>query len=448
MTRRPSLARLTILIVILSAPLPSGADVVLDWNALMIDAIRGDNTGPTLSTRNLAIMHTAIYDSVNSVLRTHQPYLSDLDSPSDTSVEAAAVGAGYEVMKILYPPFSGSTDELYTDWLESAPQTEATTHGLALGKQIGQLALQNRVADGTTTDVPYIPSDAPGAWRRTPPNFRPPLTPQWRFVTPFCLPELEPFLPPPPPALNSLEYAEALNEVKAIGSLESNVRTAEQGLIASFWSDFSYTSMPPGHFHEIAATIARDRNNSLADNARLFALLSLAQADGAIVCWEAKYAYNLWRPVTAIQRANEDNNTDTEADPDWEQYLPSPPFPAYPSGHSTFSKASAQVLTHFYGTDAITFTTTSDTEVGVTRTFDSLAACAEEIGLSRIYGGFHFLFDDVHGQTSGANVADYIIANFLLSKDPLPTLQLEGFQEGAPLLRLHGRVGRSYTDAR
>ena len=266
MTRRPSLARLTILIVILSAPLPSGADVVLDWNALMIDAIRGDNTGPTLSTRNLAIMHTAIYDSVNSVLRTHQPYLSDLDSPSDTSVEAAAVGAGYEVMKILYPPFSGSTDELYTDWLESAPQTEATTHGLALGKQIGQLALQNRVADGTTTDVPYIPSDAPGAWRRTPPNFRPPLTPQWRFVTPFCLPELEPFLPPPPPALNSLEYAEALNEVKAIGSLESNVRTAEQGLIASFWSDFSYTSMPPGHFHEIAATIARDRNNSLAAN--------------------------------------------------------------------------------------------------------------------------------------------------------------------------------------
>ena len=445
MPSRSSLPRLGMLIFLLWAPLPSNADVVLDWNALMIDAIRGDNTGPTISTRNLAIMHTAIYDSVNSVLGTHQPYLLELDPPLETSPEAAAVGASYEVMKILYPSYGGPTDELYANWLASTPQTAAATNGLAFGKQIGQLALQNRVGDGASTDVPYVPSDAPGAWRRTPPNFRPPLTPQWRYVTPFCLPGLEPFLPPPPPALDSQEYANDLNHVKAIGSLESAVRTAEQGLIASFWSDFNYTAMPPGHFHEIAANIARDRNNSLSDNARLFALLSLAQADGAIVCWEAKYAYNLWRPVTAIQRANEDNNSRTEADPVWQQYLPSPPFPSYPSGHSTFSKASAQVLTHFYRTDAIAFTTTSDTEVGVTRTFDSLAACADEIGLSRIYGGFHFLFDDVHGQTSGAKVADFVSANYLLANDSLPALRIEGFREGTRLLRLHGRVGRTYV---
>ena len=445
MTRRPSLPLLAILTFMLAAPLPSGADVVLDWNALMIDAIRGDNTGPTLSTRNLAIMHTAIYDSVNSVLRTHQPYLSELDSPLETSPEAAAVGAAYEVMIILYQSFSGPTDELYANWLASAPKTTATTNGLALGKQIGQLALQHRVVDGSSTDVPYIPSDAPGAWRRTPPNFRPPLTPQWRHVMPFCLPGLEPFLPPPPPALNSQEYAKSLNHVKAIGSLESNVRTAEQGLIARFWSDFNYTAMPPGHFHEIAANIARDRDNSLADNARLFALLSLAQADGAIVCWEAKYAYNLWRPVTAIQRANEDNNLRTEAELSWQQYLPSPPFPSYPSGHSTFSKASAQVLTHFYRKDAITFITTSDTEIGVIRTFHSLAACADEVGLSRIYGGFHFIFDDVHGKISGAKVADYVSANYLLANDSLPALRIESFRDGAPLVRLHGRVGRTYV---
>ena len=444
MTKRLSLPRLAILAFILAAPSPSGADVVLDWNALMIDAIRDQNTGPTLSTRNLAIMQTAIFDSVNSVLRTHQPYLAELEAPSETSPEAAAMGAGYEVMKVLYPSFGGATEELYNNWLESAPQTPATTNGLALGKQNGQLALQNRSGDGSTTDVPYIPSEEPGAWRRTPPNFRPPLTPQWRYVRPFCLPALEPFLPPPPPALDSPEYADDLNHVKAIGSLQSTVRTAEQGLIASFWSDFDYTAMPPGHFHEIAATIARDRNNSLADNARLFALLSLAQADGAIVCWEAKYAHNLWRPVTAIQRANEDGNAGTEADPDWEQYLPSPPFPAYPSGHSVFSKASAQVLTHFYGTDAISFTATSDTNVGVIRSFDSLAACADEIGLSRIYGGFHFSFDDTQGKASGAKVADFVSANYLLAIDPRPTLQIEGFGEGKMLVRLLGQVGRTY----
>ncbi len=445
MTKCLSLPQLAILAFMLSTPQPSGADVVLEWNALMIDAIRVDNTAPTLSTRNLAIMHTAIYDSVNSVLRTHQPYLSELDTPLDTSPEAAAVGAAYELMKLLYPSFSGPTDGLYARWLESAPQTAATTNGLTLGKQIALIALQNRVGNGSSTDVPYIPSDAPGAWRRTPPNFRPPLTPQWRYVTPFCLPELEPFLPPPPPALNSQEYAEALNQVKAIGSLESDIRTEEQGLIARFWSDFNFTAMPPGHFHEIAANIARDRNNSLADNARLFALLSLAQADGAIVCWEAKYAHNLWRPVTAIQRANEDNNSGTEADPSWQQYLPSPPFPAYPSGHSTFSKASAEVLTHFYGTDAITFTTSSDTEIGVTRTFHSLEACANEIGLSRIYGGFHFIFDDEHSQTSGAKVAAFVSANYLLANESLPAWRIEGTRYGVPLVRFHGRVGRTYV---
>lgn len=249
-------------------------------------------------------------------------------------------------------------------------------------------------------------------------------------------------MPPPPPALDSVEYAEALNEVKAIGSVNSTVRTDEQSLIARYWSDFSYTSMPPGHWHLIAETIARDRDNTLAENARLFALISMAQADGAILCWEVKFLYNLWRPVTAIQRADEDNNPRTEADKGWAQFLPSPPFPAYTSGHSTFSKASAQVLTHFYGTDAITFTTSSDTVQGVFRTFDSLAVCADEVGMSRIYGGFHYMFDNVQGKATGGKIGDYVSANFLLSNEALPLLRVEGFKDGAPLVRVHGHVGR------
>jgi hypothetical protein len=418
------------------------ADVVLDWNSLMIDAIRSDNSGPTLSSRNLAILHTAIYDAVNSVLRTHQPYRFQLDATPGTSAEAAAVGAAYEVMKTLYQPFRARADELYTIWLADAPADVSTTNGLALGNQVGQLAVQDRSADGSSTDVPYIPSDAPGQWRRTPPFFRPPLTPQWRYVTPFCIPGTEPFLPPPPPALESLAYAEAFNQVKAIGSRNSTVRTPEQSQIAMFWSDFSYTSMPPGHWHLIAETIARDRNNTLAENARLFALISVAQADGAIVCWEAKYRYNFWRPVTAIQRADEDNNPLTEADKNWAQLLPSPPFPAYPSGHSTFSKASAQVLTHFYGTDAITFNATADALPGVVRAFHSLAECADEVGMSRIYGGFHYLFDNIYGRSSGQQIGDYVSANFLLPNNSLPALRVEGFEESAPLVRIHGHVGR------
>lgn len=421
------------------------ADVVLDWNALMLDAIRADNSAPTVSSRNLAILHTAVYDSVNSILRTHQPYRFELAAAPGTSVEAAAVGAAYEVTKVLYQTFAAPADELYSLWLTENPNTEATAQGLELGRQVAQLTLDSRSADGSSTEVPYIPSDEPGQWRRTPPFFRPPLTPHWRYVTPFCLPDLEPFLPPPPPALDSVEYAVAVNEIKAMGGLDSTLRTEEQGLIARYWSDFSYTAMPPGHWHEIAAAIARDRGNTLAENARLFALISLAQADAAILCWESKYAHNLWRPVTAIQCAEEDGNPLTEADPAWQQYLPAPPFPAYPSGHSTFSKASSQVLTHFYRTDAISFTTSSDTVHGVFRSFDSLAACADEVGMSRIYGGFHFSFDNVHGKISGAQIGNYVSANFLLPHSGLPSVGVVAAQTGLPKIRFHGLVGRAYV---
>jgi hypothetical protein len=434
-----------IIFALLFASAGARADVVLEWNDLMLDAIRVDNSAPTVRSRNLAILHTAVYDSVNSILRTHQPYRFEQAAAPGTSVEAAAVGAAYEVTKVLYQTFAAPADELYTRWRAATPDTEATAQGLELGRQVAQLTLASRSADGSSTEVPYIPSDAPGQWRRTPPFFRPPLTPHWRFVTPFCLPGLEAFLPPPPPALDSAEYAQAVNEIKAMGGLGSTLRTAEQGLIARYWSDFSYTAMPPGHWHEIAATIARDRGNTLAENARLFALISLAQADAAILCWESKYAHNLWRPVTAIQRADEDGNPLTEADPGWEQYLPAPPFPAYPSGHSTFSKASAQVLTHFYGTDAISFTTSSDTVHGVFRSFDSLAACADEVGMSRIYGGFHFSFDNVHGKTAGARIGDYVSANFLLPHGGLPSLGVVAAQASLPKIRLHGLVGRAYV---
>jgi hypothetical protein len=169
----------------------------------------------------------------------------------------------------------------------------------------------------------------------------------------------------------------------------------------------------------------------------------VAQADGAIVCWEVKYRYNFWRPVTAIQRADEDNNPLTDADENWTQLLPSPPFPSYTSGHSTFSKASAQVLAHFYGTDAITFNATSDALPGVVRAFHSLAECADEIGMSRIYGGFHFMFDNIYGKSTGKQVGDYVSANFLLPNDFLPLARVEGFKNGAPLVRVHGHIGHT-----
>lgn len=431
----------SLLIAFVSVVLSARGDVVLDWNALVLDAIRVDNTGPTLSSRNLAILHTAVYDAVNSVLRTHQPYRSQLETPPDTSAEVAAAAAAHTVALVLYPPFKARADDLFNTFVSSQPETPSLTNSVNLGVRIGQLTLENRQADGANTQVPYIPSSEPGQWRRTAPFFRPPLDPHWRYVTPFCLEALEPYVPGPPPPIGSADYAAAYNEVKAIGGKVTAVRTEEQSQIAVFWSDFSYTAMPPGHWHEIAATIARDRLLTLPETARLFALISVAQADAAILCWETKYRYNLWRPITAIQRGAEDGNDATEPDEAWSHFLNSPPFPAYTSGHSTFSKASAVVLARFLGTDAISFVARSDSLPGVFRSFTSLAACADEVGMSRIYGGIHYPFDNAEGKRSGAKIGEFVMRNFLLPNSGLPLLVVEPSPDGAPRLRLHGHVG-------
>jgi hypothetical protein len=438
---RVLLSRLVILAIL--SPIFAQGDAVLDWNDLALDCVRSDNTAPTISTRNLSILNTAMYDALNSITRTHQPCLFELTAPTNCSAEAAVVAAGYEVITSLYPSYIPWANDLYDNFLSTQPPNEALTNGLNLGLRIALLTLNSRSDDGANTDLPYIPSDLPGQWQRTPPFYRPPLTPQWGELVPFCLPDIEPFIPPSPPPLDSAEYAIAFNEVKNVGGATSTNRTPEQSQIAVFWSDFSYTAMPPGHWHEIAAAIALSCKNSLEQNARLFALLSLAQADAAIVCWATKYRYNSWRPITAIQRADEDGNPGTQKDASWSHYLAAPPFPSYMSGHSTFSKASAQVLTRFYGTDAISFSATSDSLPGVVRTFTSLSGCADEIGMSRVYGGIHFQFDNEAGKRCGQLIGDYISKNFLLVNAELPKVQIEGFSNAVPLLRIHGRIGEN-----
>jgi membrane-associated phospholipid phosphatase len=422
---------------------PALADPVLDWNQLMIDTIRADDSAPTLASRNLAVLHAAIYDAVNSIDRTHQPYRFLVETPTEASADAAATAAAYEVTKALYPSLAARSDQLRAAFLAQTPPTPERANGLLLGTRIGRFTLEARAADGSATQVPYIPSSAPGQWRRTPPFFRPPVDPHWRYVTLFCLSTTEPFLAPGPPPLGSAAYAQAFSEVKTLGAADRRTRSTEQSQIADFWSDFSYTATPPGHWQEIAATVARNRGNSLTQNARLFALLSLAQADAAIVCWEAKYRHNFWRPVTAIARAGEDGNADTQPDPAWSSYLNAPPFPEYPSGHSTFSAASAQVLARFFGTDAIRFSAVSDALPGMIREFSSLTECADEVGHSRVYGGIHFQFSNRDGKHSGARVGAYVSDNFLLPNHSLPQLQLEAVQKDTAYVRAHGHLGRT-----
>jgi hypothetical protein len=406
----PWLRRWSAALALAGAPLRADvpAAPLLEWNELMLAAVRVDNSGPTLSSRNLAMLDAALYDAVNSLAGTHEPYLGRQPVPAGgASAEAAVAGAGFELLRALYPSFTPRAQELF-DRQTAAGLSAAGTNGIELGRACALAMLKAREADGANTQVPYIPSAAPGQWRRTAPFFRPPLDPHWRLLQLFALPGRDEFVPSPPPALASAEYAAAFHEVKALGAAASADRTPEQSQIAVFWSDFSYTAMPPGHWHELTGDVVRRRQTPLAAAARLFALVSLAQADAAIVCWETKYRYNFWRPITAIRRAAEDGNDATAADAEWNHFLAAPPFPEYTSGHSTFSAAGATMLARFYGTEALEFTAKSDSLPGVTRGYTNVTECAAEIGRSRIYGGIHFEFSNAAGKACGVKIAEHI----------------------------------------
>src|SRR5262249_40773437 len=238
------------------------------------------------------------------------------------------------------------------------------------------------------------------------------LAPQWPDVTPFALSTGAQFRPGAPPALDSAEYAAAFNEVKSLGRVDSTTRTAEQTQIARFWNDGLGTAFAMGYWKRSAQPLATDRGLSLVQDARLFALLNIAEADAQIACWDAKYNYNLWRPVTAIRAADTDGNPDTDPDAGWTPLLVTPNFPSYTSAHSTLSGAAAEVLPSLFGPDHH-FPVSADGLPGVTRSFDSFAAAAAEAGQSRIYGGIHYQFDNQNGQQLGRNVADYIVDGFL-----------------------------------
>ncbi len=391
----------------------ANADVVTDWNEITLDAIRADKTAPPRASRFLAMVHVAVYDAVNGVNPTHQSYQVSPAAPANASAEAAAVAAAHAVLVAAYPAQAAKFDTARDQSLSAISDGTAKDDGVTWGESVAAAVLASRAHDGATLVVAYTPGTDPGDWVPTPPLFAAAALPQWPYVTPFGLASGSQFRPDGPPALDSTEYAEAFNEVKEIGRVDSTTRTADQTEIARFWVNGPGTATPPGHWNSIAQIIAEQEGNTLEDNARLFALLNIAQADAAIVSWDAKYTYNNWRPVTAIPAAETDGNDATEADQDWLPLIPTPAFPDYTSGHSTFSGAASKVLEAFFGTDDIAFQTSSDGLPGVTRSYDSFSQAADESGKSRVYGGIHWQFSNADGLSTGRAVGEHVADNLL-----------------------------------
>jgi membrane-associated phospholipid phosphatase len=388
---------------------------VIEWNRTLLVIVRTPGAQPPTihSTRSFAILHAAIHDAVYNIDRMFNPYLVRLPNVSRRASRlAAADQAAHDVLVALYPAFQATLDaELQQDLAQMA-DGQNKTDGITVGQTVAAQILSVRSNDGSgVTPPPFIPGNQPGDYQLTPPNFAAADFTQWPQVTPFALARADQFRPGPPPELTSDKYTSVFDEVKSLGFILSTTRTPEQTLIGMFWNgniqDF---------WNEIAQTAALRHHLNLAQSARLFALLNISLADTAIAFFDAKYTYQFWRPVTAIQMAGSDGNPRTEPNPTW---LPlttkTAPDPAYPGAHSAISAAGAEVLRFYFG-ERFTFDVTSESLAGVTRHFTSFSAAAEEAGLSRIYAGQHFRSDHIAGKRLGRQAAEFIDETTLLPR--------------------------------
>ncbi|MBL9161604.1 MAG: phosphatase PAP2 family protein [Planctomycetaceae bacterium] len=408
------------------------ADEVTYWNNVLLQSIRAENTPPPRASRAMAMVHVATFDAVNSLSRDYAPYSQTYAASPDALGEAAVAQASRDVLAALYPSQVASYDALLATRLAALPAGSQRDAGVALGSSSASNILELRASDNSALVVPYVPGSAAGDWRPTPPTNGAALLPHWPLVTPWTMTSGSQFRDPSgPPALSSPKYADALAEVRLLGDANAETlgnRTADQTQIARFWADGGGTATPPGHWNRIAQSVVAERGLSLVDSARAFALLNLGLADAAIACWDAKYEYDFWRPITAIREdvAN--------PDPTWTPLIATPPFPTYTSGHSTFSGAASEILTALFG-DGVGFTSVQDDNSLVIREFESFSEAAAEAADSRLYGGIHFRFDNHDGLTAGQAIGRYVADNFLQSVPEPASVCLAPFAALAELVR-------------
>ena len=414
--------------------------------------IFGEQLGPARAARAIAIVHVAIFEAINAIKGGYESYVGVPRANSSASVDAAIAQAAHDTLNALFPSQSAACTAILVDDLAGIKNGKQKEAGIAIGQQAAAATLALRVGDNSLHAEPrvgieFITNDDPGKWRQDPISLIPlALGAYWDQVTPFVMESASQFRTPPPPPMDSAEYAAAFDEAKRLGGdgiTTLTARTPEQTEIGIYWAYDGTPSLcaPPRLYNQIAVQIAGQMGSNYIETARLLALLNLGLADGGVAAWESKYFYQVWRPITGIREANPgsgpsglgDGNAATIGNPTFSPLgAPAsnltgpnftPPFPAYPSGHAVFGGVTFEILRNFYGRDDIAFTFVSDEMNGVTednsgvprpllpRTFTTLSQAEEENGQSRIYLGIHWSFDKTEGITQGRRVADYIFEN-------------------------------------
>ena len=426
-------AMLLLTVVLLAAtPLPvlgATPDPVLEWIGIMNTAVIAGGSSPLVSTRVVALVSASVFDAVNGIEPRFQPLHVKPAAPEGASQRAAAIQAAYAILSNVYPAQSGPLGMLTIRQtaslaaLKSSESAQSIAAGAAWGQTVADAIWAWRLTDGFVPPPPPFlgvlgivgTPAAVGAWRPTPlANGNPGLSgagPQFASMTPWVLTRPSQFRLPPPFALNSPEYAADLNELKIMGIFSGSKRSPDQSELALFWAGNT-----PLYWNRIAAQLSTERRLTLTENAHLFALLNVSMGDAGIACWDSKYRYVFWRPITAIRAGL----TPAEAEPTWVPWLDffpggTPAHPEYPSGHACASGAAAFVLSDAFG-DSTAFTVTSDVRPG-TRSFSSFSSAVAEIADARVFGGIHLRTSCARGDTLGRAVANYVSRHAMRTRD-------------------------------
>ncbi len=413
------LNRLTLATTLAAASLaitsPLRGDEVIDWNRNFLVAAHNAAVSPLVFSRVAAMMHSAVFDAVNGIEGRYTPLHVAPDAPRGASERAAAIQAAYVILSRSFPPQAGALltkrdQALNANWGNGAIEnSQSIARGLEWGQTVADAIWAWRTTDGFSTVLPpYLGSTAVGQWRPTPPPNLPAAGVQFATMTPWAIEAPNQFRGDGPPALNSAQYTADFEEVRLMGSATSLLRTADETLAANYWQ-FTVAGYS---WNSATEMIATEHNLTLSENARLFAMLNIGMADAVIACWDAKYTFNFWRPITAIQNADLDGNPDTTVDPSWTPLLVTPNHPDYPSGHSTVSGAASKILAAFFGDNTpLVFDSDVPAFAGVYRIFPSFSTSLDEIVNARVFGGIHFRTACREGNRIGFGVADYVLTN-------------------------------------
>lgn len=385
--------------------------VVIEWNQTMLSTFATGNVPAPAANRLGGIVQAAVFDAVNGIERRYTPIHVRAAAAPGASVRAAAANAAYTTLVALFPKQQAALDAALAASLavpdDDHSDARSFARGLEWGKTVAEQIVAWRAADGFgAPPPPYVPSNTPGIWQPTPGGSGGPKFQQLATTTPFVLISPSQFRPAGPPPLNSPQYTASFAEVKALGGATSSARTAWETETARFWQ----LDTPVAAWDRVADTLSIERHLNLLGSARLLALVNMAIADATFAIWDAKVAFNYWRPVTAIITADADGNPGTSADATWLPLMVTPYFQEYPSAHSGISSAAARVLASEFGEDT-SFTMTSAGLPGVERSFTRFTDAVAQVGDARVFAGFHFRFSCDDAIVLGASVASYVEAH-------------------------------------